>query len=85
MRKRINRLAIAVVLAILSFGYARYRYVSNNSATVSNPFNSSQSARLNSPFLDKDLFGDWTKDEKLFAIILPVVFLAGGAVWAVRK
>ena len=85
MRSRFNRLAIAVVLAILSFAYARYRYVSGNSATLTNPFNNRQSTRLNSSFMDKDLFGDWTKDQMAFAIIVPVIFLAGGAVWAVRK
>ena len=85
MRKRLNILAIAVVLAVASFVFARYRYVDRNSATIVNPFKSSESARVNNPFMDKSLFGDWMKDEVVFAIILPVVFLAGGLVWALKK
>lgn len=85
MRGRFNRLAIAVVLAILSFALARYRYVSRHSATLTNPFNASESARVSNPFMDKDLFGDWMKDELVFAVILPAGLLAAGVVWAVRK
>jgi flagellar basal body-associated protein FliL len=85
MRKRIHVIIIAVVLAILSFAYGRYRYVSHSSATLTNPFNSSERARLKSPFIDKDLFGSWVKDEMVFAIVLPVAFVAGGLIWAVKK
>ncbi len=85
MRKRANIIAVAVVLAIVSFAYGRYRYVDKHSANLTNPFNSSEGARVSNPFMDRDLFGSWMKDELVFAIILPVIFLAGGAVWALKK
>jgi hypothetical protein len=85
MRKRINILAVAIVLAILSFAYARYDYANKNSATVSNPFGKHESATVTNPFMDKSFFGDWMKDEVVFAIIVPVALIAGGLVLAVRK
>jgi hypothetical protein len=85
MRKRINVLAVAIVLAILSFAYARYDYSNKNSATLTNPFGKHDSTTVSNPFMDKDLFGDWMKGEVVFAIVLPVAFLAGGVVLAIRK
>lgn len=85
MRKRFNILAVAVVLAILSFAYARYDYSNKHSATLTNPFNKSESTTLT--LMDKSLFGDWMthKDAVVFAIIVPVALIAGGVVLAVRK
>jgi hypothetical protein len=85
MRTRFNFIAVAVVLAILSFAYARYDYANKNSATVSNPFGKHESATVSNPFMDKSLFGDWIKNEVVFAIIVPVACIAGGVVLAVRK
>jgi hypothetical protein len=85
MRKRFNFLAVGIVLAILSFAYARYDYANKNSATVTNPFGKHDSTTVSNPFMDKSFFGDWMKDEVVFAIVLPVTFLAGGVVLAVRK
>ena len=85
MRKRFNFLAVGIVLAILSFAYARYDYSNKNSTTLTNPFGKHESTRVTNPFMDKDLFGDWMKHERTFAIILPVVFIAGGVVLAIRK
>jgi hypothetical protein len=85
MRKRFNILAVAIVLAILSFAYARYDYSNKNSATLSNPFGKHESTTVSNPFMDKALFGDWMKDERLFAIIAPIGLIAIGLVLAVKK
>ena len=85
MRKRINVLAVAIVLAILSFAYARYDYTNKNSTTVSNPFGKHESTTVTNPFMDKSFFGDWMKDEVMFAIVVPVGVLAIGFALAVRK
>ncbi len=85
MRKRINVLAVAIVLAILSFAYARYDYANKNSTTVSNPFGKHESATVSNPFMDKSFFGDWMKDEVMFAIVVPVGVLAIGFALAVKK
>ncbi len=85
MRKRINVLAVAIVLAIISFAYARYDYANKNSATVSNPFGKHESATVSNPFMDKSFFGDWMKDEVMFAIVVPVGVLAIGFALAVKK
>jgi hypothetical protein len=85
MRKRINFLAVGIVLAILSFAYARYDYSNKNSATLTNPFGKHESTTVTNPFMEKELFGDWMKNEMLFAIIVPVACLAGGVALAIRK
>ncbi len=85
MRKRFNFLAVGIVLAIISFAYARYDYSDKNSATLTNPFGKHESTTISNPFINQDLFGEWMKHEMTFAIILPVAFLAGGVVLAVRK
>jgi len=85
MRTRINILAVAIVLAILSFAYARYDYSNKHSATLTNPFGKHESTTVTDPFMDKAFFGDWMKDEVVFAIIVPVALVAGGVVLAVRK
>ena len=75
MRKRFNILAIAIVLAILSFAYARYDYSDKHSVAIGR-------TRIG---VSQDLFGDWMKDEKLFAIIAPIGLIAIGLVLAVKK
>jgi len=85
MRKRFNFLAVGIVLAILSFAYARYDYSNKNNATLTNPFGKHESTTVTNPLMDKSFFGDWMKDEMLFAIVLPVAFIAGGVVLAIRK
>ena len=76
MRKRFNIIAVAIVLAILSFAYARYDYSNKHSVTI-----------VDTKFgvTSHELFGNWMKDEMLCAIILPVALIAGGVVLAVRK
>ena len=76
MRTRINILVVAIVLAILSFAYARYDYSSKHSVTIGNTTLSATG---------HDLFGDWMKDEVVFAIVLPVALIAAGVVLAVKK
>ena len=76
MRKRFNVLAVAIVLAILSFVYARYDYMNKHSVTIGNTTLSATG---------HDLFGDWVKDEMVFAIVVPVGLLAVGFVLAVKK
>ena len=78
MRKRIVIIGIAVALAIGSFVFARYRYMDRNSTMIGD-------ATLKNPFRDKNIFGDWMKDQMVFAIVLPVAFVAGGLVWALKK
>ena len=52
---------------------------------LTNPFNKKQSTTVTSPVIDDKLFGDWMKNEWLFAIALPAAFIAGGAVLAAKK
>jgi len=77
MRKRINIIVVAIVLAILSFAYARYDYTNKHSVTI---------ADTKLSVANNDLFGDWMKkDEMIFAIVIPVGLLAVGFVLAVKK
>ena len=76
MRSRFNIIAVAIVLAILSFAYARYDYMNKHSVTIGNTTLSATG---------HDLFGDWVKDEMLFAVVVPVGLLAIGFVLAVKK
>jgi hypothetical protein len=85
MRARINILAVAIALAILSFAYARYDYSNKHSTTLTNPFGKHETTTVTNPFMDKSLFGDWMKDEVVFAIVVPVALIAAGVVLAVRK
>ena len=78
MRSRINIILTAVVLAILSFCYARYDYTNNHSATLTNPFGSHESTTVTDPFMDKSLFGDWMKKEVLFSMVVPGALIAVG-------
>ena len=75
MRKRFNILAVAIVLAIISFAYARYDYTTKHSVAIGR-------TRIG---VSQDLFGDWMKDERLFAIIAPIGLIAIGLVLAVKK
>jgi len=85
MRKRINIITVAIVLAILSFAYARYDYSNKNSATLSNPFGKHETTTVSNPFMDKAFFGDWMKDEVVFAIVIPVGLIAIGLGLAMKK
>ncbi|MGA2137970.1 MAG: hypothetical protein ABSH14_03825 [Verrucomicrobiia bacterium] len=76
MRKRFNILAVAIVLAIISFAYARYDYSNKHSVTIANTTISATG---------HDLFGDWMKDEMLFAIIAPIGLIAIGLAVAIKK
>ena len=83
--KKPGVLIVAVLLAVGSFAFARYRHLNKNSATISNPFGQHESTTVTNPFVDKSMFGDWVKDEWVFALALPVALLAGGVALAVRK
>jgi hypothetical protein len=76
MRSRFNIIAVAVVLAILSFAYARYDYTNKHSVTIGSTTLSATG---------HDLFGDWVKDEIPFAVVVPAVLIAVGLVLAVKK
>ena len=78
MRKRINIIVVAIVLAIVSFAFARYRYVDKNTATIGD-------VSLTNPLRDKSLFGEWMKKEAVFAIVVPVALIAGGVALAAKK
>lgn len=52
MRRRVNILAVAVVLAIASFVYARYAYATRSTAQLGND------VTVENPFMDRDLAGD---------------------------
>ncbi len=83
--KRIPILIVAIVLAIGSFAYARHHYVGKNSVQLTNPFNRNQSTTVANPVMDSNLFGNWVKDELVFAVIVPVALLAGGVAMAFRR
>jgi hypothetical protein len=87
MRKRFNIIAVAIVLAILSFAYARYDYSNKNSATLTNPFGKHESTTVTNPFRDNSLFGDWMKekDSVLFAIVIPAALILAGLGMALGK
>jgi hypothetical protein len=76
MRSRFNIIAVAIVLAILSFAYARYDYTNKHSVTIGN---------TTLMATGHDLFGDWVKDEMVLAVVVPVGLLAIGFVLAVKK
>ena len=76
MRKRFNIIAVAIVLAIISFAYARYDYTNKHSVSIGN---------TTLMATGHDLFGDWVKDEMLFAIVIPVGLVAVGFAMAVKK
>ena len=77
MRNRINIIAVAIVLAILSFAYARYDYTDKHSV------------KLGSTTIQAtgDLFGDWMKgkDSVLFAIVIPCALIVAGLGFALGK
>jgi hypothetical protein len=76
MRSRFNIIAVAIVLAILSFAYARYDYSNKHSVSIGD-------TKLS--VVGHDLFGDWVKDEMLFAVVVPVGLIAIGFALAVKK
>ena len=77
MRNRINIIAVAFVLAILSFAYARYDYTNKHSI------------KLGSTTIGAtgDLFGDWMKekDAVVFAIVIPAALILVGLGMAIGK
>ena len=85
MRKRINIILTAFVLAILSFCYARYDYSNNNSATLTNPFGNHESTTFTNPLMDKSFFGDWMKHEVVFSMVVPGALIAVGLGIAIGK
>ncbi len=71
---------VAVLLAIGSFAYGRCRYVNSHTLGISLGGGSAAVS-----YADRKLFGNWVKDELVFAVIVPVALIAGGAVLALRK
>lgn len=82
---KLTPLILGLVLAAGSFAYGRHHYVSKNSLSLTNPFNKKQTATVPSPVLDDQLFGNWVKDEWVFAIALPAALLAGGVALTLKK
>ncbi len=80
--KTIGIFLVCIILAFASFAYARHHYVDKHSVSVSNPFKKSQSTTFS---FGQDLFGDWVKDEWVFAIAVPAVLIVGGLVLSARK
>ena len=76
---------VCMVLALGSFAFARYHYVEIHTGTVSNPFKTSQRVQMSDPFMDQSIFGNWVKDEWVFAIAVPAVLIVGGLVLSSRK
>ena len=74
-------LIVAILLAGASFGFARYQYVSKNTASVTIGHTTLTGKN---PML-KDLFSDWVKDEWIFAIAVPSALIAGGLVLTMKK
>ena len=79
---KLTPLLLGIVLAMGSFLYGRHHYLSKNTATFTIGRNTGS---VTNPLADKKIFGDWMKDEWLFAIALPAALLAGGAVFALKK
>lgn len=80
--KKLGPLIVGLLLAAGSFAFARYQYTNKHTAKVTI---GDKTATATNPFADKNLFGDWIKDEWIFAIAIPVACLAGGAVLAAKK
>ncbi len=78
-------LVLALLLAVGSFAFGRYRYTNRHSATLTNPFNAGEKAKVTDPFMNRGLFSDWVKHEVVLAVIVPVALIAGGVVLAARK
>jgi hypothetical protein len=76
---------VCAILALASFAYARHHYVKTNSVTLTNPLNTSQSRSVTNPLVDQSLFGEWIKDEWVFAIAVPALLIVGGLVLSTRK
>jgi hypothetical protein len=76
---------VCLLLAFASFGFARHHYVQTHTVTVTNPLRTSQKARLTDPLIDQNLFGNWVKDEWVFAIAVPAVLILGGLYAATRQ
>lgn len=74
-----------LALALASFVFARHHYVQTHSITFTNPIRTSQKARLTDPLMDPNLFGDWVKDEWVFAIAVPALLILGGLYGSTRK
>ena len=77
MRSRINIIAAAFVLAILSFAYARYDYTNKHSVKLGGT----------TIGVTGDLFGDWMKekDAVVFAIVIPAALILAGLGTAIGK
>ena len=77
MRSRINIIAVAIVLAILSFAYARYDYTDKHSVKLG-------STTIG---VTGDLFGDWMKekDSVVFAIVIPCALIVAALGFALGK
>ena len=82
MIRMMGALGVAVLLAVGSFAYARHQYMSKQSATFKV---GGDATTITNPFADKKLFGDWMKDEWVFAIAVPSALVAGGLVLAFKK
>ncbi|MFM1941261.1 MAG: hypothetical protein RI897_243 [Verrucomicrobiota bacterium] len=83
--KRLAPLIICAPLAAACFVYARHRYVSSHSLTLTNPFKSSEHTRVTSPLADDDYFGEWVKTEWVFALLIPAGLLGAGLARTLKR
>ena len=83
--KRFFPFVLCLVLATGSFAYGRHHYIQKNTVTLTNPFNKHESTALTSPLADTKVFGDWVKEEWLFALVFPAALLAAGAALSLKK
>jgi hypothetical protein len=80
--KRLFLFLVCLALAAASFGYARHRYVQQNTATLRL---GDKSTRLSNPLADDKLFGPWAKDSWPLAIALPSALAGIGLVLLLKK
>ena len=50
-----------------------------------NPLDSHASLTVTSPLANRKIFGAWVKEERVFAIVLPVALLAVGLTLSLKK
>ena len=76
---------ICLLLAVGSFSYGRQHYIRQHSVTLMNPLDSHASLTVTSPLANRKIFGAWVKEERLFALVLPVALLAVGLTLSLKK
>ena len=76
---------ICLLLAVGSFTYGRQHYIRQHSVTLMNPLDSHSSMTVTSPFANRKIFGAWVREERMFALVLPLTLLAVGLTLSLKK